>query len=82
MDDIESHQNRGDFLAIYSRHKNSMDQRLGSIYRQNYQSLLSLGEFGDFRLQNVKVNKFDDSQFPDTKDLVEASDFWMSDHSR
>ena len=69
-------------MAIYSRQKSNMDQRLGSIYRQNYQSLLNLGEFGDFRLQNVQVHRLEDSQFPEIEDLVQASDFWMSDHSR
>ena len=82
VEEIERHENRGDFLAIYSRDKSSTDQRLGDIYRQNYQSLVTLPEFGDFRLQNVAVHGFEDSQFPKVEDLVEASDFWMSDHSR
>ena len=80
--EIEKHENRGDFLAVYSRNKNSMDQRLGNIYQQNYQSLLNLGEFNNFRLQNVQVQRLEDSQFPKIVDLVQASDFWMSDHSR
>ena len=49
----------GNFLSVYARAKEANDQRLGNIYRQNYQSLLALPEFTRFRIQSVHVSQLD-----------------------
>jgi hypothetical protein len=81
VEEIESFENRGDFLAIYARAGDAADQRLNNIYRQNFQSLLNFQEFSKFRIQSVQVDGLE-SKFPDIEVLVNSSDFWMSDHSR
>ena len=74
----EQREHRGDFVATVTRQDPS-DLKLREILAKYLASTLNKEKYHH---EAVTVNSLTHDQLPTLKDIVDASHFWMSDHSR
>ena len=74
----EQREHRGDFIATVTRQDPS-DLKLREILAKYLANTLNEEKYHH---EAVTVNSLTHDQLPTLKDIVDASHFWMSDHSR
>ena len=81
-DGIKANQNRGDFLALISRHYDA-DTILAETFSRQFQKLAGKdGAQKKFRLEPFEISSMPIDRFPTTEEMLNHTFFWRSDHSR